>query len=98
MHLHDSLPDMAVPYQPFHSRRSVVYSALLRLLVVGLFGSSPACPTGAKGMVACSQPLAAEAGRKVLAMGGNAADAGKSRLPHVRSMLLGCPQRLHLLR
>ncbi|ORY83489.1 lincomycin-condensing protein lmbA [Leucosporidium creatinivorum] len=55
MHLHDSLPDLAVPYAPFHSRRSVVYSA--------------------KGMVACSQPLAAEAGRKVLALGGNAADA-----------------------
>jgi hypothetical protein len=28
MHLHDTLPDTAVPYQPFHSRRSVVYSAL----------------------------------------------------------------------
>lgn len=30
---------------------------------------------GTKGMIACSQPLAAAAGLKILNMGGNAADA-----------------------
>ncbi|GAA5840106.1 hypothetical protein JCM9279_002279 [Rhodotorula babjevae] len=55
LYLHQDLPDLEVPYQPFASRRSVVY--------------------GTKGMVACSQPLAAEAGLEILRQGGNAADA-----------------------
>ncbi|GAA5910423.1 hypothetical protein JCM8208_004473 [Rhodotorula glutinis] len=55
LYLHHDLPDLEVPYQPFASRRSVVY--------------------GTKGMVACSQPLAAEAGLEILRQGGNAADA-----------------------
>ncbi|GAA5857901.1 hypothetical protein JCM1840_000958 [Sporobolomyces johnsonii] len=55
LYLHDNLPDLEVPFAPFHSRRSVVY--------------------GTKGMIACSQPLAAEAGLEILRKGGNAADA-----------------------
>ncbi|GAA5820325.1 hypothetical protein JCM11251_005575 [Rhodosporidiobolus azoricus] len=54
LHLHTE-PHSQVPYAPFHSRRSTVYSA--------------------KGMVACSQPLAAEAGLEILRKGGNCADA-----------------------
>ncbi|GAA6034008.1 hypothetical protein JCM8097_000647 [Rhodosporidiobolus ruineniae] len=54
LYLHD-VPNLSTPFQPFNSRRSVVY--------------------GTKGMVACSQPLAAEAGLEILRKGGNAADA-----------------------
>ncbi|GAA5856850.1 hypothetical protein JCM8547_008872 [Rhodosporidiobolus lusitaniae] len=55
LYIHKDLHEGAVPYQPFHSRRSVVY--------------------GTRGMVACSQPLAAEAGLEILRKGGNCADA-----------------------
>lgn len=42
---------------------------------------------GAKGLVACSQPLAAEAGLEILRKGGNAADAGKlARFPLVQAI------------
>ena len=69
---------IAQPYTPFQqyaSRRSVVY---------GTKGASRSSIDVTRsylwpvGMIACSQPLAAEAGLEILRKGGN---AGKPRLP-----------------
>ena len=42
------------------------------------FASRRSVVYGTKGMIACSQPLAAEAGLEILRKGGNAADAGEA--------------------
>ena len=57
------------PFQQYASRRSVVYGTK------GGSGSSPGMTHSylwLTGMVACSQPLAAEAGLEILRKGGNA--------------------------
>ena len=87
LHLHDHLTDEPVPWAPFHSRRSVVYSASDNSGNLSpVLRADPLPAIGAKGLVACSQPLAAEAGLEILRKGGNAADAGKSaRFPLVQA-------------
>lgn len=64
---------------PSRPSTAVAVSSTVRL-ALPLSPSEPALthpPIGAKGMVACSQPLAAEAGLEILRKGGNAAEAGE---------------------
>jgi gamma-glutamyltranspeptidase/glutathione hydrolase len=50
--------------------------------VYGRFPSRRSVVYGTKGVVACSQPLAAEVGMEILRKGGNAGTAGFGRLLH----------------
>lgn len=58
------------------------------------FASRRSVVYGTKGMICCSQPLAAEAGLEILRKGGNAADAGKFRIADV-ALPLQLRQDLH---
>ena len=49
------------------------------------FSSRRSVVHSTKGMVACSQPLAAEAGQRILKQGGNAAVRLAPSLPAIRS-------------
>jgi len=51
------------------------------------FASRRSVVYGTKGMIACSQPLAAEAGLEILRKGGNAADAGEAFIFMFRSLI-----------